>query len=119
MNNLIRPGKANTLLLTAVAAGAFLSCLAAEVSAQESRRRRSGQEAKPVELTQEQVANLTKIANERKLNVDDLVAAAKTFTPSGRHDEYVLFSSGGQSGQVFAIGVPSMRLLRSIAVLGR
>ncbi len=36
--------------------------------------------------------------------------------PSGRHDEYVLFSSGGQSGQVFAIGVPSMRLLRSIAV---
>jgi hypothetical protein len=72
MNNLIRPGKAGTLLLTAVAAGAFLSCLAAEASAQESRRRRSGQEAKPVELTQEQVANLTKIANERKLNVDDL-----------------------------------------------
>ncbi|HRJ49267.1 MAG TPA: Sec-dependent nitrous-oxide reductase, partial [Phycisphaerales bacterium] len=28
----------------------------------------------------------------------------------------VLFSSGGQCGQVFAIGVPSMRLLRSIAV---
>jgi nitrous-oxide reductase len=27
-----------------------------------------------------------------------------------------LFSSGGQSGQVFAIGVPSMRLLRSISV---
>jgi hypothetical protein len=36
--------------------------------------------------------------------------------PSGRHDDYVLFSSGGQSGQVFAIGVPSMRLLRSISV---
>ncbi|MBL8874637.1 MAG: Sec-dependent nitrous-oxide reductase [Phycisphaerae bacterium] len=64
----------------------------------------------------DQIANLTKIANERKLNVDDLLAAAKTFTPSGRHDEYVLFASGGQSGQMFAIGVPSMRLLRSIAV---
>ena len=72
--------------------------------------------AKPVELTPAQVAQLTKVANDRKLNVDDLLAAAKTFMPSGRHDEYVLFSSGGQSGQVFAIGVPSMRLLRSIAV---
>jgi nitrous oxide reductase len=59
---------------------------------------------------------LTKVANDRKLNVDDLLAAAKTYMPSGRHDDYVLFSSGGQSGQVFAIGVPSMRLLRSIAV---
>ena len=36
--------------------------------------------------------------------------------PSGRHDEYVLFSSGGHSGQIHAIGVPSMRLLRTIAV---
>ncbi|MBN8598978.1 MAG: Sec-dependent nitrous-oxide reductase [Planctomycetes bacterium] len=84
---------------------------------QEGRRRRgAAQEAKAVELAPDQVAQLTKIANERKLNVDDLLAAAKTYTPSGRHDEYVLFSSGGQSGQVFAIGVPSMRLLRSIAV---
>lgn len=84
---------------------------------QEGRRRRGGAaEARPVELTPDQVAQLTRVANERKLNVDDLLAAAKTYTPSGRHDEYVLFSSGGQSGQVFAIGVPSMRLLRSIAV---
>ncbi|MBL0920496.1 MAG: Sec-dependent nitrous-oxide reductase [Phycisphaerales bacterium] len=91
--------------------------LAPEASAQESRRRRGGAEAaKPVELTAEHVGLLTKIADERRLNVDDLLAAAKTFMPSGRHDEYVLFSSGGQSGQVFAIGVPSMRLLRSIAV---
>jgi nitrous-oxide reductase len=80
------------------------------------RRRRETQEAKPVELTAEQVSRITKIASERKLNVDDLLAATKTYMPSGRHDEYVLFSSGGQSGQVFAIGVPSMRLLRSIAV---
>ncbi len=82
----------------------------------EGRRRRSTQEAKPLELTPDQVAKLSKIANDRKLNVDDLLAASKTFMPSGRTDEYVLFSSGGQSGQVFAIGVPSMRLLRSIAV---
>lgn len=102
--------------LTAV--GVSLSVLTLDASAQqEGRRRRSAaQETKPVELTAEQVGQLTKIANERKLNVDDLLAAAKTYLPSGRHDDYVLFSSGGQSGQVFAIGVPSMRLLRSIAV---
>ena len=69
-----------------------------------------------MQLSPEQTDQLTKIANDRKLNVDDLLAAAKTFMPSGRHDDYVLFSSGGQSGQVFAIGVPSMRLLRSISV---
>ena len=44
------------------------------------------------------------------------MAAAKTFMPSGRLDEYLIFASGGHSGQVFVIGVPSMRLLRSIAV---
>jgi nitrous-oxide reductase len=105
------------VLGAACVAGLALSLIAPDAMAQEGRRRRAGaQEAKPVELTPEQVGVLTKIANERRLNVDDLVAAAKTFMPSGRHDDYVLFSSGGQSGQVFAIGVPSMRLLRSIAV---
>ncbi|MFN0059972.1 MAG: Sec-dependent nitrous-oxide reductase [Planctomycetota bacterium] len=101
-------------LVTLVSVVAF----SAPALAQESGRRRRGgaAEAKPMELSPAQVEQLTKIANERRLNLDDLLAAAKTFTPSGRHDEYVLFSSGGQSGQVFAIGVPSMRLLRSIAV---
>ncbi len=95
----------------------FESVMPTAMAQQEGRRRRGGaQEAKPLELTPDQVAQLTRVANERKLNMDDLLAASKTYTPSGRHDEYVLFSSGGQSGQVFAIGVPSMRLLRSIAV---
>ncbi|QOJ01841.1 MAG: Sec-dependent nitrous-oxide reductase [Phycisphaeraceae bacterium] len=83
---------------------------------QEGRRRRPGAEARPIEMTPDQVAQLTRLANERRLNFDDLLSSAKTFMPSGRHDDYVLFSSGGQSGQVYAIGVPSMRLLRSIAV---
>ena len=104
-------------LAVLLAAGASLACFAPDAMAQqEGRRRRATAEAKPIEITAEQTAMLTKIANERKLNVDDLLAAAKTYMPSGRHDEYVLFSSGGQSGQVFAIGVPSMRLLRSISV---
>jgi nitrous-oxide reductase len=104
-------------VLALLVAGAAVSIVAPDASAQqEGRRRRGTQEVKPIELTAEQVAQLTKIANDRRLNVDDLAAAAKTFMPSGRHDDYVLFSSGGQSGQIFAIGVPSMRLLRSIAV---
>lgn len=53
---------------------------------------------------------------ERNLTPDDAVAALKTYMPSGRHDDYITFASGGHSGQVFVIGVPSMRLLRSIAV---
>lgn len=52
----------------------------------------------------------------RNLTPDDAVAALKTYMPSGRHDEFITFASGGHSGQVFVIGVPSMRLLRSIAV---
>ncbi|MFO0856159.1 MAG: Sec-dependent nitrous-oxide reductase [Phycisphaerales bacterium] len=105
------------MLLAMLIAGTTLSFFTPDATAQEGRRRRSEkQEAKPIELTAEQISQLTKVANDRKLNFDDLVAGAKTFMPSGRHDEYVLFSSGGQSGQVFAIGVPSMRLLRSISV---
>jgi len=55
-------------------------------------------------------------ATARGLTTADLLAAAKTFTPSGMMDEYVMFSSGGHSGQVFVIGMPSMRLLKTIAV---
>ena len=55
-------------------------------------------------------------AKERGLSTADLLAAAKTFTPSGMMDEYIMFASGGHSGQVFVIGMPSMRLLKTIAV---
>lgn len=56
------------------------------------------------------------IAEERGLTEADLRAAMMTYMPSGEHDEYVMFASGGHSGQVFVIGIPSMRLLRTIAV---
>lgn len=60
--------------------------------------------------------DVERIAKERGLSTADLLAAAKTFTPSGVKDEYIVFASGGHSGQVFVIGVPSMRHLRTIAV---
>jgi nitrous-oxide reductase len=40
----------------------------------------------------------------------------KAFVPPGEHDEYYMFSSGGHSGQVFVIGVPSLRRIRTIPV---
>lgn len=56
------------------------------------------------------------IARQRGLTPDDIKAAVSTYLPSGKYDDYVMFASGGHSGQIFAIGLPSMRLLRSIAV---
>ena len=68
------------------------------------------------EASAQSMSDVQKAASERGLTTADLLAAAKTFTPSGMKDEYIMFSSGGHSGQVFVIGVPSMRLIRTIAV---
>ncbi|MCZ7525255.1 MAG: Sec-dependent nitrous-oxide reductase [Acidimicrobiia bacterium] len=56
------------------------------------------------------------IAEARNLSDDDIRAALMTYTPSGVHDEYILIASGGHAGQVLVIGMPSMRILRTIAV---
>ena len=60
--------------------------------------------------------SLDQVVKERGLSEQDLLAAAKTYTPTGKKDEYVVFSSGGQSGQVIVYGVPSMRILKYIGV---
>lgn len=56
------------------------------------------------------------IAAARGLTPDDITAALKTYMPTGKHDDYIMFASGGHSGQVYAIGLPSMRILKQIAV---
>uniref|UniRef100_A0A7C5LEV6 Nitrous-oxide reductase n=1 Tax=Caldiarchaeum subterraneum TaxID=311458 RepID=A0A7C5LEV6_CALS0 len=61
-------------------------------------------------------AAVEKVITERKLTTFHAVAALKTYVPGGVYDEFVMFSSGGHSGQVLVIGVPSMRLLKVIAV---
>lgn len=61
-------------------------------------------------------SNLKEIMKQRGLSEADVVRAAKTYNPSGVHDKYVIFSSGGQSGQVIVYGVPSMRILKYIGV---
>ena len=60
--------------------------------------------------------SLQDVMKTRGLTDKDILAAAKTYVPTGKHDDYVVFSSGGQSGQVIVYGVPSMRILKYIAV---
>ncbi len=62
------------------------------------------------------VESLDDVMKRRGLSQKDLMAAAKTYTPTGKRDEFLVFSSGGQSGQVIVYGVPSMRILKYIAV---
>jgi nitrous-oxide reductase len=56
------------------------------------------------------------IAKERGLTPEDVKHAVMQFVPPGSHDEYVMVASGGHSGQVLIIGVPSMRILKTVAV---
>ncbi len=62
------------------------------------------------------VETLQDVMKRRGLTEKDLLAAAKTYTPTGGRDEYLAFSSGGQSGQVIVYGIPSMRILKYIGV---
>jgi nitrous-oxide reductase len=42
--------------------------------------------------------------------------ALQQFVPPGKYDDYVMIASGGHSGQLLVVGVPSMRILRVISV---
>ena len=61
-------------------------------------------------------SDLEKVMKERGLSEKDVLAAAKTYQPSGKKDDFIVFSSGGQSGQVLVYGVPSMRIYKYIGV---
>ncbi len=60
--------------------------------------------------------SLSDVMKSRGLTEKDVLAAAETYVPTGKRDEYIVFSSGGQSGQVIVYGIPSMRLLKYIGV---
>ncbi len=61
-------------------------------------------------------SDLERVMKERNLSEKDVLAAAKTYQPTGRKDDYMVFSSSGQSGQVLVYGVPSMRIYKYIGV---
>jgi nitrous-oxide reductase len=60
--------------------------------------------------------NLADIASDRGLTGAEAEAALATYVAPGAHDDYLMFASGGHSGQIHVIGVPSMRLLKTVPV---
>lgn len=69
-----------------------------------------------VSAKQDLTAEANAIITERELSPEDVTAALETYMPSGRMDDYMMFTSSGHAGMVYAIGVPSMRNYKSIAV---
>ncbi len=59
---------------------------------------------------------LQQVMKRRGLTQENILAASKTYLPTGKRDEFLAFSSGGQSGSVIVYGIPSMRILKYIAV---
>ncbi len=59
---------------------------------------------------------LQEVMKRRGLSQQDVLSAARTYVPTGKRDEFIAFASGGQSGHVIVYGVPSMRMLKYIAV---
>ncbi|MBZ0115975.1 MAG: Sec-dependent nitrous-oxide reductase, partial [Sandaracinaceae bacterium] len=60
--------------------------------------------------------SVAQLMERRNLSEDDVRAALQTYTPTGRRDEFIMFASGGHGGNVIVIGIPSMRILKYIAV---
>ncbi len=98
-----RVTKRKVVAASAVAALALVGC----------PRQRAG--APPPGVPQ-LTGDVAALAQARGLKPEDVAAALKTYTPSGKHDEYIMFSSAGHGGQVLVIGIPSMRLLKVIGV---
>jgi len=62
---------------------------------------------------------LASLASSRGLSGDEATGALQTAVPPGKYDPYFMFASSGHAGHVLVIGVPSMRLLKVIAVFTR
>jgi nitrous-oxide reductase len=59
---------------------------------------------------------LAAAAGDRGLTGEQAEAALATFVAPGEHDDYLMFASGGHSGQIHVVGMPSMQLLKTIPV---
>ncbi|MCB9480119.1 MAG: cytochrome C, partial [Deltaproteobacteria bacterium] len=60
--------------------------------------------------------SISELMQARGLTEADVQAALKTYMPTGKKDSYYIFASGGHSGQMLVIGVPSMRILKVVGV---
>lgn len=61
-------------------------------------------------------STIARLMRQRHLTERDVEGALRTYMPTGRHDDYYLFASGGHGGNLLVIGVPSMRILKYVAV---
>jgi len=59
------------------------------------------------------------VVKRRGLNADDVLAAAKTYTPDNLKEEYVTLNSGGQAGNMIMYTIPSMRLVKYVPTAAR
>ena len=59
------------------------------------------------------------VVKRRGLNAEDVLAAAKTYTPDNIKDEYVALNSGGQAGNMIIYTVPSMRMQKYVPTASR
>lgn len=59
------------------------------------------------------------VVKRRGLNSEDILAAAKTYTPDNIADEYVALNSGGQAGNMPMYTVPSMRMMKYVPTCAR
>lgn len=100
--------KKSVLWKLSIALGAFLIAAV-------SLRRAGALEGLGVSLG----SGLQEIIKSRGLTAENVEAALKTYVPPGSYDEYLLFTSGGQAGNVEVIGVPSMRLIKNIPIFSQ
>jgi len=60
--------------------------------------------------------SLEAVALQRGLDPDEARAALETRVSPGTYDEFTMVTSGGHSGSIYLIGIPSLRLLKEIPV---
>jgi nitrous-oxide reductase len=68
------------------------------------------------QVSQAPASSTADLMKQRGLSEADVSAALQTYTPTGRKDEYLTFTSGGHGGNMIVIGVPSMRILKYVGV---
>lgn len=56
------------------------------------------------------------VVKRRALEAEDVLAAAKTYTPDNLKDEYITVNSGGQEGNLPMYAVPSMRMVKYLPI---
>jgi nitrous-oxide reductase len=68
--------------------------------------------------TADGAGTLEEIARARDMTPEEARNAIESCTPPGKIDEFTMFASGGHSGSIYVIGIPSLRIMKEIPVYG-